>query len=212
MRCRSQPVLVCGVDEAGRGSMLGPLVIAAVSVPKSRIASLRDMGVRDSKRLSPGRRQELYDRIVDLAGGCCVSRISPGAVDRSVKRHELNCLEARYMARAISKLRPDVSYVDSCDVDPARFGRAVSRMSRSPDVRSFHGADARYAVVSAASIVAKVTRDREISRLRGRHEVGSGYPSDARTVGFVREYIRRNRSVPPFVRASWRPVRRMLSP
>lgn len=204
-------MLVCGVDEAGRGSMLGPLVIAGVLISKSKIRRLSAMGVRDSKRLSAGQRELMYKKIVGIADGYCVSKIGPGTIDRSVQKHGLNDLEARYMAKIIARLQPDVSYVDSCDVNPRRFGRKVSRMSQSPRVNSHHGADAKYVIVSAASIVAKVSRDREIMRLRRMHDVGSGYPSDAKTVRFVRDYIGENDSVPPFVRASWKPVRAMLS-
>ncbi len=204
-------MLVCGVDEAGRGSMLGPLVIAGVSIPRSRIRRLSSMGVRDSKQLSAKRRAQLYKKIIEFADDYYVSTISPRTIDRSVHRHELNRLEAKYMARVIARLRPDVSYVDSCDVNPKRFGSEVSRLSENRKVHSHHRADAKYAIVSAASIIAKVSRDREISRLKRRHDVGSGYPSDSKTVKFVRDYIGENNSVPPFVRTSWRPVRAMLS-
>jgi len=199
------------VDEAGRGSMLGPLVIAGVSIPKSKIRRLSSMGIRDSKKLSAKQRERLYKKIIEFADSYCVSKISPRTIDRSVRKHELNSLEARYMAKVITKLNPDVSYVDSCDVDPKRFGRKVSGLSKGTKVHSRHKADSKYVIVSAASIVAKVSRDREISRLRRRHDVGSGYPSDSRTVRFVRDYVGENNSVPPFVRASWRPVRAMLS-
>lgn len=211
MYCWVQDVLVCGVDEAGRGSMLGPLVVAGVCIDRSKIRRLSSLGVRDSKRLSARRREQLYGQIVELADGHCIIGIRPGTIDRSVRRHGLNDLEARYMARAIARLRPDVSYVDSCDVNPRRFGRRVSELSGGR-VHSSHGADARYAVVSAASIIAKVSRDRAIMRLQKKHDVGSGYPSDLRTVGFVRGYIDANGAAPPFARASWRPVRAMLSP
>lgn len=204
-------MLVCGVDEAGRGSMLGPLVIAGVSVPKSKIRRLSSMGIKDSKQLSARQREQFYKKIIEFADGYCVSKINPKTIDRSVHRHELNNLEAKYMARVITKLNPDVSYVDSCDVNPKRFGRKVSRLSNSTRVHSHHRADAKYVIVSAASIIAKVSRDREISRLKKRHDVGSGYPSDSKTVKFVRDYVDENNSVPPFVRASWRPVRAMLN-
>ena len=192
--------------------MLGPLVIAGVSIPKSKIRKLSSMGVRDSKKLSAKRRVQLYKKIIEFADDYYVSKINPRTIDRSVHKHELNSLEAKYMARVITRLRPDVSYVDSCDVNPKRFGREVSRLSRNNKVRSYHKADSKYVIVSAASIIAKVSRDREISRLNKKHDVGSGYPSDSKTVKFVRDYIGENSSVPPFVRASWRPVRTMLNP
>ena len=213
-------MIVCGVDDAGRGSMIGPLVIAGVSMRRDRIKKLRDIGVRDSKTLTPARRQELYRQITREADGWCVSRIGPATVDRSVSKHMLNALEAKYMARAIARLGPGVAYVDSCDVDARRFGAAVSSMARDGGgggrcaVRSHHKADSRFEVVAAASIVAKVTRDREIARIAKRHggrrTVGSGYPSDRRTVGFVGRWIAERGRAPPFARSSWKPVRVML--
>lgn len=212
-------MIVCGVDDAGRGSMIGPLVVAGVAVGRGGIERLREIGVRDSKELSPARREEMYGRIVEAADGWHASRIGPSTIDRSVRRHRLNALEAAYMARVISRLGAGAAYVDSCDVDAGRFGRAVSSMVRGRAagcaVRSHHRADSRFEVVAAASIVAKVTRDREVARIARRHggrdAVGSGYPSDARTVRFVEGWIAENGGkAPPFARSSWKPVRAML--
>ncbi len=203
-------MIVSGVDDAGRGSMLGPLVIAGVSIRRSMLHTLSDLGVRDSKRLSPKRREELYPKIIESAEDYCIARIRPSTIDRSVSKHQLNHLEAKYMAMVIARLGPNPSYVDSCDVNTERFGNEVSRLSRNSMVHSYHRADSRFVVVSAASILAKVARDRSIARLRRRHDLGSGYPSDAKTVRFVREYIAKNNEVPGFVRASWKPVKRLM--
>lgn len=210
-------MIVCGVDDAGRGSMIGPLVVAGVAVGRGGIKRLREIGVRDSKELSAARREEMYGLILGAADGWHASRIGPSTIDRSVRRHRLNALEASYMARVISRLGAGVAYVDSCDVDAGRFGRAVSSMVRggSCAVRSHHRADSRFEVVAAASIVAKVTRDREVARIARRHggraAVGSGYPSDGRTVRFVERCIAEGGgAAPPFARASWKPVRAML--
>lgn len=214
-------MIVCGVDDAGRGSMIGPLVVAGVAVKRAGIGRLREIGVRDSKALTPARREELYGQIVEEAECWHASRIGPSTIDRSVRRHRLNALEAAYMARVISRLGAGAAYIDSCDVDARRFGRAVSSMVRGSGggrrcaVHSHHKADSRFEVVAAASIVAKVTRDREVARIARRHggrdAVGSGYPSDGRTVGFVGKWIAENGGeAPPFARSSWRPVRAML--
>ena len=109
------------------------------------------------------------------------------------------------MAKVVSKLDPDTSYVDSCDVNPARFGKAISKLSDNHKIKSYHH------VVSAASIIAKVTRDRAIERLQMTHDLGSGYPSDSKTVKFVAKYHRKNKSLPAFVRKSWKPVQAMIS-
>ena len=77
------------------------------------------------------------------------------------------------MAKVVSKLDAEISYVDSCDVNPKRFGDIISQMSANKKIKSFHHADSRFIVVSAASIIAKVTRDKAISRLQKKHNVGS---------------------------------------
>ncbi len=202
---------VCGVDDAGRGSMLGPLVIAGISVSRSKIRKLSAMGVKDSKKLSPAARERLYKKIIDFVDEYYVAKISPKTIDRSVKKHNLNHLEAKYMAKVISKLRPNISYVDSCDVKPARFGKEISKLSKSKKVRSYHHADSRFVVVSAASIIAKVNRDRAIALLRKKYDLGSGYPSDKKTTRFVKNYVSKNNDLPNFVRVSWKPVQKIIN-
>ena len=202
---------ICGVDDAGRGSMLGPLVIAGISIKKKNLKKLVALGVKDSKKLSPKRRGELYKAIIGIADDYHIARIPPRSIDASVKMHCLNRLEAKYMARVVSRLDPDTSYVDSCDVNPVRFGEEISRLSDNHKIKSYHHADSRFVVVSAASILAKVARDSSVARLRRKHDLGSGYPADPITVRFVARYYKKNRSMPSFVRKSWKPVKRITS-
>ena len=204
-------MLICGVDDAGRGSLLGPLVIAGVSVKKSKIRKLSAMGVRDSKKLTPLAREKLYKKIIDFVDDYYVARIHPRTIDRNVIQHKLNFLEAKYMAKVISKLKPTVSYVDSCDVNPLRFGKEISRLSNNSKIRSYHHADSRFVIVSAASILAKVNRDRAIAKLRKNHDLGSGYPSDSKTINFVADWISKEQEIPSFVRKSWKPVQTLLN-
>jgi ribonuclease HII len=203
-------VQICGVDEAGRGSMLGPLVIAGISLDKTKIRKLSALGVKDSKKLTAKTREELYKKIISLVDNYYVTKISPKSIDHSVKKHGLNKLEAKYMAKVISKLNPDTSFVDSCDVNPKRFGKEISRLSNNNKIRSFHHADSRFVVVSAASIIAKVTRDKTISRLRKDHDLGSGYPSDRKTINFVKKYYKTQKIMPTFVRKSWKPTQKIM--
>ncbi|TLX91565.1 MAG: ribonuclease HII, partial [Thaumarchaeota archaeon] len=171
---------------------------------------LSDIGVKDSKQLTPRARKNLYKKIIDIADGHYVAKISPRTIDRSVIKNELNQLEAKYMAKVISKLRPDSAYVDSCDVNPGRFGRTISKLAKTRRIHSSHHADKRFPVVSAASIVAKVNRDRAIEKLRHDYDIGSGYPSDRKTMEFIKRWVMVNHSVPKFVRKSWKPVKIML--
>ncbi len=204
-------MLVCGVDDAGRGSAIGPLVIAGINIERNKIRRLSEIGVKDSKQLTPRSRENLYKKILALAADYYVAKISPRIIDQSVQKNQLNQLEGRYMAKVIANLRPDSAYVDSCDVNPARFGLLISRLAKLDKVHSSHHADKRFPIVSAASIIAKVNRDREIAKIRKDYDVGSGYPSDATTMNFIRETIVSNGTAPKFVRKSWKPVRVLLA-
>ena len=201
---------ICGVDDAGRGSMIGPMVIAGISIEKKNIPKLRKLGVRDSKKLSPKKRELLYKQIIKLVDDYHVIRIPPRTIDKYVFEHNLNHLEAKKMAEVISNLNPDISYVDSCDVNAARFGREISDLSNKSKVKSYHYADSRFVVVSAASIIAKVSRDRSIMRLNKTSNLGSGYPSDKKSVNYVKKIVSSKKPLPTSVRKSWKPVQKIL--
>ena len=201
---------ICGVDDAGRGSMIGPMVIAGISIEKKNIPKLRKLGVRDSKKLSPKKRELLYKEIIKLVDDYHVIRIPPKTIDKYVFEHNLNHLEAKKMAAVITYLKSEISYVDSCDVNATRFGREISDLSNKSKVRSYHYADSRFVVVSAASIIAKVSRDRSIARLNKNYEFGSGYPSDKKSINFVKKLVSTKKPLPSSVRKSWKPVQKIL--
>lgn len=212
-------LLVGGVDEAGRGSIIGPLVVAGVAVRESKIAQLKEMGVRDSKALTPKARARLFGRIVGIADEVSVLKIGPAEVDRSVLLKGLNRLEARAMAHVIRDMRADEVYVDCCDTNPARYKGYIeqcllsllSPSSWPAALHSMHHADSINVVVSAASIIAKITRDQELREIRRRHRsIGSGYPSDEQTMRFIRRWVARKKCAPEFARRTWRPLRLML--
>ena len=202
-------MLVCGVDDAGRGSVLGPLVIAGIVIKQTKVNQLKKQGIRDSKKLTSLARERLYKKIINIVDDYYVVRISPKVIDKSVFNHSLNHLEAQYMAKVISKLSPSIAFVDSCDVNPHRFGKEISKLTLHTKIKSYHHADSRFVVVSAASILAKVSRDRVITKLKKKHNVGSGYPSDPKTKAFVKKSIKRNESM-TFIRKSWKPVQILL--
>jgi len=208
-------VSVAGVDEAGRGPVIGPLVVAAVLYPEEELETLRAMGVRDSKTLSPKRREALAREIKSTASGISYFDLQPWAIDKVVKRgvklRKLNYLEAMAMAKAIRDLRPNRVYVDTADVLPDRFAGDILRvLDWEPEVVCEKKADVNYPVVSAASILAKVRRDSFISRLREEHgDFGSGYPSDRKTVVFLESILDEDDSTPDYVRASWSTVKRL---
>jgi len=206
-------VLVAGVDEAGRGCVIGPLVVAGVLVDDSRLPELAALGVKDSKLLSARRREALLPGILGLAVKHVVLRVSPVEVDRWVESHrrlhKLNRLEAEVMGRVVTALEPDVAYVDAADVWAGRFGQHVVEASVfKTRVVSEHKADRTYPVVSAASIIAKVERDGAVAALRGKFgDFGTGYLADSRTVAFLSSWLRTHEDYPECVRKSWKPAK-----
>lgn len=157
----------------------------------------------------PRKRAILYDEIKDLCEVACF-HIVPREIDQYVKKgkkyRRLNYLEAIYMAKLVDKLNASSVYVDACDTNPRRFSKEITEMVVSNSlIIAEHHADRNYVVVSAASIIAKVERDRAVERLRREHgEFGSGYSSDPKTISFLREWIAVRNTFPPFCRISWR--------
>ena len=201
--------MICGVDEAGKGSVLGPLVVAAVACGSDEEAGA--IGARDSKTLSPGRREEIYAEI--LARFRVATRTLPPERIDARPRLSLNTCIARLHAEVVSELHPRLAILDACDVDANRYRRTVARFLTGPcRLISEHEADRTHPVVGAASIVAKVLRDRAIAKLaREFGEIGSGYPSDPATISYLREYLKRRRVPPPFARWSWATTRALMN-
>jgi ribonuclease HII len=205
-------IIICGGDEAGRGAILGPLVISIVSVKDSSLHRLSAIGVRDSKLLSEKRRNLLYDEIYSIASDILVDRIYPNEINEVMRKHiSLNELEAVRFAALFDRIENDVHsvYLDSPDVIAERFGTRFKLSSSKPTrviglkekqekglkytrIIAEHKADVRYPVVSAASIIAKVTRDREIEKLEKKLKIpiGSGYPSDYKTIEIIKKNLK----------------------
>ncbi len=202
--------MICGVDEAGKGSVLGPMVIAAVGIVSED--ALADLGVKDSKLLAQKERERLYSLIRKR---CRITTVKLDAqeIDRIRTQMTLNSAVARAHARAISRLSPSRAYVDACDVNIFRYAEMVrNNLDLECEIVSEHHADEKFPVVSAASIVAKVTRDRAIAALAKKYgEIGSGYPSDPVTIRYLTAYIEENRHPPAIARKSWKTVGAILA-
>lgn len=211
-RPRLDRVVIAGVDEAGRGPVLGPLVVAAVACEDP--SCLAELGVKDSKRLSPARRTRLDRLIRDLPGiRVAVQELGPAELDAQRGRRSLNDIEVTMFQAVACEVSPRTLYLDAADVDAARFGRQVAHgIPVGVHVVSEHKADDRYPVVAAASIVAKVRRDAAIDALRRRLErrlgleMGSGYPSDPRTHAFLAAWLESYGEFPEGTRRTWRTV------
>lgn len=215
MKKRLILMLIAGVDDAGRGAVVGPLVIAGVLLKEEDLPTLKELGVKDSKLLSPHRREVLAVEIKKIVQKHCVEKLQPREIDVVVnsgrKLHKLNWLEAQTMARVIEALRPDMVYVDASDVLEERFKQHILEcLPFRVDIVSEHKADRNYVAVSAASIIAKVERDREIALLAEVYgDFGSGYPSDPRTMSFLERLMQTSEDYPEYIRKSWKPAKRV---
>jgi ribonuclease HII len=202
--------MIIGVDEAGRGCIIGPMVICAAAINPLEEYHLKELGVKDSKKLSPAQRERLYPKVAHMCKYVTV-KITAQELNVLMDKHNLNEIEAMKAASAIDalSLRGATVYIDSPDNVPAKFARRLERYTHHRGkIISENKADDTYLVVGAASIIAKVTRDREIERIK--KEVGfdfnSGYTSDPITQGYI---ARRNEypALLPYLRTKWSTLR-----
>jgi len=198
-----------------KGSVLGPMVICGVCFLNSKLDFLSKIGVRDSKKLNPKRRSDLAKILIPNCHSYKVITVSPREIDqREVKRITLNHLEVLKMADIINSLKPDTIYIDAADVNEERFGVSIKKLLKykPKKIISKHKADDIYPIVSAGSIIAKDRRDSLIEDLKEDYgDFGSGYPSDARTITFLRKYIQTHKKPPKIARKSWATTKKIIT-
>jgi ribonuclease HII len=194
---------VFGIDEAGKGPVLGPMIAAGVTVPDE---SILPEGIDDSKRLAPSRREELAAALrADDRVTIGVAAIEPARIDDPDT--DMNTLTVVAHAEAAGTVVEGgmAGICDAGDVDADRFARRVANRLPAVDLAAEHGADERQPVVAAASVIAKVERDARIEALSAEYgPLGSGYPSDPVTREFLAGYVSDHGDLPPCARASWK--------
>ncbi|MEM5812923.1 MAG: ribonuclease HII [Candidatus Aenigmatarchaeota archaeon] len=202
---------VLGIDEAGRGSVIGPLVICGVLIEESKIELLKE--AKDSKLLSPKRREKLEKKIKEVVKDFAVIKISSEEIDKLRSEKNLNNIEIENMQKIINLFNPDVVIIDSPEKNVKKFERKIREKIKNNNIEIIceNYADRKYKVVSAASIIAKVERDREIEKIKKEYKIdfGSGYPSDERTIKFLENIIKNEKELPKFIRKSWLTVKRL---
>lgn len=198
---------IIGIDEAGRGPVIGPLVVGGVAVEEEKLEKIEKLQLKDSKRLTPARRKVMARRINKIAE-CNTVHIQAMDIDNlRAKGINLNEIEKIAIKKVIALSNPDFAYIDCLDINPQRFRDEMESFRNSLNVIAEHKADDKYPIVSAASIIAKVERDMEIEKLRKEYrDIGSGYPSDPKTIAFLKKYSYEN--LPDFVRKSWATVKK----
>lgn len=198
---------IAGIDEAGRGSVIGPLVICCAFCKREDEKRLRKFASKDSKALTPGQREEAY---ANLKGFCTFRWVEISAVDlnRLMKEMSLNDIEAMFMAELIKKLEDGDVMIDM----PDRYSWTFRKRMEKFGVKKFeaeHKADEKYPIVAAASICAKVIRDHKVEEIRkATCDFGSGYPSDPKTISALKGKETRG-LVESFVRKRWKTLDRI---
>jgi ribonuclease HII len=205
--------MIAGIDEAGKGPVLGPMCVAGILVDEGRLESLARLGVKDSKQLTPKRREALEIGIKKLADKYYILEVSPGQIDELRKIMTMNEIMVMCYVKVLGELRPERAFVDAADVIAERFGENIKKKySGKIEIISEHNADEKYPIVSAASILAKVRRDALIKEIEKKVgvEIGSGYPSDPKTIQFLEKWVSEHGSLPDFARSSWETAKRVL--
>ena len=199
-------VLICGIDDAGRGPVLGPLIMAGIVIGQEDEDKLVKIKVKDSKLLTPKQRSFLYGKIIKIVKAYKIVIIPPQEVDKAVQKDDglnLNWLEANKSIDIIHELKPDIAILDSPSNNLKSYRQYIEKKLKiKVGIRAEHKADVKFPVVSAASILAKVTRDSEIEKLQKKikEPIGSGYPSDPVTQEFLKNNYEK---YPEIFRHSW---------
>lgn len=193
-----------GIDEAGRGPVLGPMVVAGVVLDFKSELVLKGLGIKDSKLLSPKQRQNFFGHINEEAVWHKVLVVWPETIDDFVLRNALNHLECDLMSSIIDSYGLNIEvYIDSPQSPVVFKGMLESRLRTQVGLNCSFKADAIYPVVSAAGILAKVSRDAIITELHREYgDFGSGYPGDPKT----KDFLSGLKDYPYFVRRSWKTV------
>lgn len=209
---RYDTMKICGIDEAGRGCIVGPLVICGAMIDEKKQASLKTMGVKDSKLLTPRKREQLahelpnhveYQLIIVPAAEVDANVLSDGKTN-------LNWLEAEKSVELINMMNPDAAILDSPSPNLKAYKEYVTERLLAKKVKLLveHKADLHHPIVAAASVLAKVARDAAIAKIKQEvgEDFGSGYMSDPRTSAFLKKNWKKYASV---FRHSWAPYRQL---
>lgn len=202
-------LLELGIDEAGRGPVLGPMVLAGVVVPVNDKQILYEWGVADSKTFgSSNKAKEKREKLAEKIKNCfphCVTTIPSDTIDHYVRNSSLNRLEQETALKIISSLKSDRVVLD---------GKNLFAPIENDKIKAFNKADADYISVAAASILAKTERDKQIFELCKPFvdeygEIGGGGYANKKTLEFVKWYLHKYGSLPAFYRASyqWKELR-----
>ena len=194
-----------GIDEAGRGAVVGPLVLAGVKIDKDDESKLKDIGIKDSKLLTRQQREALYDKVKEIAKDYVVIKIPAKEIDELRERTNLNKIEAMKIGEILTAMKADQAIIDAPQVSTDKFAAIVKSYTKSKTKLICENyADMNHVICAAASILAKVERDWEVDKIAKEvgFDLGVGYPSDERAVNFVKKALKEKKFL-EYIRFSW---------
>ena len=207
-------MLICGIDEARRGPIIGPMVMCGAMMEEKDLPKLIALKPKDSKLMTKEEREKLYPKLLSVLKYYHVLIIQPDEIDKAVKGTDglnLNRLEAHKQADILNEFNPNQAIIDcpSNNIDSYRIYLKKLLKNKQVDLILEHKAE-RYPLVAAASIIAKVTGDREIEITKKELGIdfGSGYMSDPKTVAFLQKNFEK---YPELFRKSWFPYQDLVN-
>jgi ribonuclease HII len=173
-------------------------------VDKNKLPELKKLNVKDSKLLTAEKREAMIPKLKKICSDFIILKIDADEIDKLRDVSNLNKIEIERMRHMIKMFEPDKVIIDSPEVNTKKFSCKVCKGISVKKIVAENFADRNHLEVAAASIMAKVHRDSEIRKLHKKHGFfGTGYPSDERTIRFLKDWIKRNKEFPYFVRRSW---------
>lgn len=178
-------MIISGIDEAGRGPVLGPMVISIFIIEKEFEREILSLGVKDSKKLPKKKREEIFEKFIEKKFIFDFLIINPEEIDK-------NSLNKIFMEKTIyflNNFESEIYYIDApCKAEKC-FDLSFKLSSfTGRKVIALNKADEKIPVVSASSIISKVIRDKEIEKLHEKFgDFGSGYPSDKKTLSWIKK-------------------------
>lgn len=206
---------VLGIDEAGRGPVIGSMFIGGFMVEEQDLEAVEELGVKDSKKLSDGRREDLREEL-DSLGETFLKEVTADEIDELREVMSLNEIELKGFADLIERAEPERVVMDLPEPDSERFIGKVRDLlpgdGREIEFVAEHGADDEFPIVSAASIVAKSARESHVDELKQKYgyDFRSGYPHDEPTIEFLEKFVEEKGELPPETRLSWSTAERIL--
>lgn len=207
---------ILGIDEAGRGAVVGSMFIGGVLIEEKDQKKLNELGLKDSKLLSDEERENFVPEIKKVAKKTLVKEVTAQQIDKLRENISLNKVELEVFLKIIKEMDPDKVIIDLPEPDGEKYklkvGNRLGSEFKDLEIVAEHKADVNYPIVSAASILAKSNREKNVGEIEDKYNavIRTGYSHDEDTINFLKEYVKKNKELPPEARKSWSTCRELL--